>query len=120
MIAVLAVAVGAAIGAPLRYLTDRLVQTRRGSSFPAGTLLVNGIACLILGVVTGWAGLSPNLLALVGTGFCATLSTYSTFAYETFRLLEDGAWRHATTNVVLSVAVGLGAASAGVWLGGLL
>jgi fluoride exporter len=120
MIAALCVAGGAAVGAPLRYLTDRAVQTRIDSDFPFGTLLVNVVASLVFGVVIGAASLSPTMLALIGTGFCGALSTYSTYAYETLRLLQEGAWRHATTNVVVSVALGLGAASAGVWLAGAL
>lgn len=120
MTGVLVVAAGAAIGAPLRYLTDRAVQTRHESSFPFGTMLVNILACLVLGFVTGLTGLSPTLLALVGTGFCGALSTYSTYSFETVRLAEDGDWAQATLNVVVSIGAGLAAASLGVWLGGLL
>jgi CrcB protein len=120
MIGVLVVAGGAAVGAPLRYLTDRAVQTRHDSPFPYGTLLVNVVASLVLGLATGGAHLSPTLFALVGTGFCGTLSTYSTHSYETYRLAEDGLWAYALLNVAVSLALGLGAASLGVWVGGLL
>ena len=120
MIDALVVAGGAAIGAPLRYLTDRAVQTRHESAFPFGTLSVNVVASLVLGLVTGIAALSPTLLALVGTGFCGALSTYSTYSFEAVRLAEDGRWRLATLNVVVSVALGLGAAALGLWVGGLL
>ena len=121
MITALAVAGGAAVGAPLRYLTDRAVQSRHASRFPFGTLLVNVVASLVLGLATGAAGLSPTLLALVGTGFCGALSTYSTYSFETWRLAEDGAWAAAVVNVLGSAsALGLGAASLGVWVGGLL
>jgi fluoride exporter len=119
MITVLVVAGGAAAGAPLRYLTDRAVQSRHESAFPFGTLLVNVVACLVLGLVTGVSGLSSTMLALVGTGFCGALSTYSTYSFETVRLAEDGDWGDATLNVLVSVSLGLGAASLGVWLGGL-
>ncbi len=120
MITVLVVAAGAAVGAPLRYVTDRAVQSRHTSSFPYGTLLVNVAACLLLGVVTGATGLSPTLVALLATGFCGALSTYSTHAFETVRLAEEGWWAPAALNVAVSVALGLGAASLGVWVGGLL
>jgi fluoride exporter len=120
VIGALMVAGGAAVGAPLRYLTDRAVQARHDSPFPYGTLLVNVAASLILGLATGTAHLSPTLFALVGTGFCGTLSTYSTYSYETVRLAEDGSWTHAVLNVSVSVALGLAAASGGVWAGGLL
>ena len=53
MIAALAVAGGAVVGAPLRYLVDRAVQSRHESRIPYGTLLVNLLACLVLGLVTG-------------------------------------------------------------------
>lgn len=120
MIGVLVVAAGAAVGAPLRYLTDRAVQTRHESAFPHGTLTVNLVASLVLGLVTGAAGLSTTVLALVGTGFCGALSTYSTYSYETVRLVEDEAWGAAALNVVVSVGAGVAAASLGVWFGGVL
>src|SRR5262249_15515966 len=69
MIGVLVVAAGAAVGAPLRYLTDRAVQGRHDSAFPFGTLTVNLLASLVLGLVTGLSGVSTTVLALVGAGF---------------------------------------------------
>lgn len=105
---------GAMIGAPLRYLTDRAVQRRHDSLFPWGTFGVNVIGCLVLGALTGAAGHLPNgVNLLVGTGFCGALTTYSTFGYETIRLTEDGAYRYAALNVVGSVAAGLAAALLG-------
>jgi CrcB protein len=119
VITALVVAGGAAMGAPLRYLTDRAVQARHDSVFPFGTLLVNVVASVVLGFATGISSLSPTLLALVGTGFCGALSTYSTYSFETFRLAEDGRWRPAVLNVVVSIGLGLGGASLGLWAGGL-
>ncbi|MFI5758230.1 fluoride efflux transporter CrcB [Streptomyces sp. NPDC051569] len=113
----LLVLVGAAIGAPLRYLTDRAVQRRHDSLFPWGTFAVNVVGCLILGLVTGsaTAGAAPSQVRLfVGTGLCGALTTYSTFSYETLRLAEDGARFYAAANVVASVVAGLGAAFVGV------
>lgn len=105
---------GAVIGAPLRYLTDRAVQIRHDTVFPWGTLSVNVAGCLILGGLSG-AGLSlpAPWLALVGTGFCGALTTYSTFSYETFRLVEQRAYFYAVANLVVSVVAGLGAALVG-------
>ncbi|MEV3988818.1 fluoride efflux transporter CrcB [Streptomyces sp. NPDC049837] len=110
---------GAAVGAPLRYLTDRAVQARHDSVFPWGTLTVNVVGCLVLGVLTGAAvagAASPGLRLLVGTGLCGALTTYSTFSYETLRLVEGGAAFYAAANVVGSVAAGLGAVFAGAWV----
>ena len=118
---VLWVALGAAFGAPARYLTDRLVQQRHDTVFPWGTLTVNVVASLVLGAVTGAAGvLAPRLGLVLGTGFCGALSTYSTFSYETFRLLETRATFLAVANVAFSLVAGLGAAVLGWTLGGAL
>jgi CrcB protein len=111
----LLVVVGAAIGAPLRYLTDRAVQARCGSLFPWGTLTVNVAGSLLLGFVVGLPT-DPALTALVGTGFCGALTTYSTFGYETLRLVQTGARAQALGNVLASLVAGLGAASTGLAL----
>lgn len=103
--------VGAAIGAPLRYLTDRAVQSRHDSLFPWGTISVNVAGCLILGALTGAGTALPGpVLAVAGTGFCGALTTYSTFSYETLRLVERRAYFSATMNILLSIVAGLGAA----------
>jgi CrcB protein len=110
----LMVALGAGLGAPLRYLTDRGIQSRHDSVFPWGTLTVNLVASLILGVLAGaGSSLDPNLGLLIGTGFCGGLSTYSTFSYETLRLAQDGARFFAAANVALSLVAGIGAAALG-------
>jgi fluoride exporter len=114
----LAVALGGLIGAPLRYHLDRWVQNRHGSVFPWGTLVVNVTGCLALGLLTVQsATLGGSVAALLGTGLCGALTTYSTFGYETLLLVEDGAWLPATANVVVSVFAGLGAALVGAAIG---
>lgn len=114
----LAVAVGAALGAPARYLVDRVVQSRHDTPFPWGTLTVNLVASLVLGVLTGAAGqLSATTAAVLGTGFCGALSTYSTFGFEAMRLSHQRARFHATAYVVLSVLAGLGVAALGWSIG---
>lgn len=112
------IVLGAAVGAPARYLTDRTIQSRHGTVFPWGTLTANVVASLVLGAVTG-AGtrISPELGALIGTGFCGALSTYSTFGYETMRLVQDGARFYAAANVAVSLVAGIGAAAFGWSLG---
>jgi fluoride exporter len=113
------VALGAAVGAPLRYLTDRAVQSRLGTAFPWGTFTVNVIGSFVLGVVLRWAP-DPTVVAVLGIGFCGALTTYSTFGFETFRLLEDRRSAAAVANVVLSVVAGVAAAVLGFLVGGLL
>lgn len=113
----LLVALGAAVGAPLRYLVDRAVQARHDSLFPWGTFAVNVAGSLIFGVLIGGAtaGAVPgSLIALLGIGLCGALTTYSTFGFETVRLLEDGAGFYALLNVAASIVAGLGAAFCGV------
>jgi CrcB protein len=106
---VLLVILGAAVGAPLRYLTDRAVQARHESGFPWGTLTVNVAGCLLLGGLTGAGSALPApLLALLGTGLCGALTTYSTFGYETVRLAQRRAYFLATANVLISLVAGLG------------
>ena len=117
---VLMVVLGAAVGAPLRYLTDRFVQARHVSRFPFGTLTVNVLASLVLGFVTALAApgdAGQPVVTLLGTGFCGALSTYSTYAFETVRELESGRRRIAVANVVVSVLIGLGAAALGWVIG---
>lgn len=114
---VLLVALGGALGAPLRYLVDRAVQVRTGSTFPWGTLTVNVIGSFVLGVLLALAaagGVPDAVVAAVGIGLCGAFTTYSTFGYETVRLAADGARLLATLNAVVSVAAGLTAALAGV------
>jgi CrcB protein len=110
---------GGAIGAPARYLLDGYVQRRVRGVFPWGTLVVNVSGSFVLGLITGVAlyhGLGPLPKVAVGTGFCGAYTTFSTFSYETIRLLEDGSVLPASLNVLGSVVVGLVAAAAGIAL----
>ncbi len=113
---VLLVALGAAVGAPARYFTDRAVQARHDSVFPWGTLIVNVAGALVLGLLIGAAaagGLPEAVLTAGGVGVCGALTTYNTFGYETVRLAEAGSVFYGCLNALLSLAAGLGAA----WLG---
>jgi CrcB protein len=115
----LLVAAGGAVGAPLRYLTDRAVQARHDTVFPWGTFSVNVVGSLILGILTGAAlsgAAGHTAQLLLGTGLCGALTTYSTFSYETLRLAESGAKFFAAANVVASVVAGLGAVFIGLTL----
>jgi CrcB protein len=98
------VAVGAAVGAPLRYVAAEWLDAR----LPWGTIAVNWAGSLLLGWCSG-RGLSPDPMALLGTGFCGGLTTFSAFAVHTH---ERGP-RLGTANVLLTVVPALGLC----WLG---
>ena len=90
----LAVAVGGFIGAPSRYLLDRAISGRVESDLPWGTFVINITGPLLLGVLVGLSatGHVPDVVkALLGTGFCGAYTTFSTFSFETVRMLEEGA-----------------------------
>jgi CrcB protein len=101
---------GGALGAPARYLLDRLVQRRAGGALPWGTLTVNVVGSAVLGALLG-AAVPPPAAAFAGTGFCGALTTFSTFGYETVRLLEDGSVLEAAVNAFGSLLLGLLAAA---------
>jgi CrcB protein len=108
-VTVLLVLVGGAVGAPLRYLTDLFVQSRHDSVFPWGTFTVNVAGSLILGGTAGALASSDGhawVLALLGTGFCGALTTFSTFSLETLRLVEEGSLLAAALNCAASLLVG--------------
>jgi CrcB protein len=112
----LLVVAGAAVGAPARYLVDELLAARFGRRFPWGTLTVNLLGSLVLGVLAGLSSrdaVPAHLVTLAGTGFCGAFTTASTFASEVVALAETGRWRGASSYVVVSLAVGIGLAAAG-------
>ncbi len=116
----LLVLLGGAIGAPARYVTDLYVRQWTGADFPWGTMAVNVVGSLVLGLLAGAAagGVLPAwVLTLAGTGFCGALTTFSTFSFETVRLAENGQWRSAALNVLGSLAAGTAAVGLG-WVTG--
>jgi fluoride exporter len=119
MMLVLGIAAAGAVGAPARYLVDGYVQNRTSGEFPWGTFIINATGAFVLGLITGLAlhhGLGATPRAVLGTGLCGAFTTFSTFSYETVRLLEEGAWREAVINVAASLAVGLAVAAAAMGL----
>jgi CrcB protein len=104
-VTLLLVAVGGSLGAAARYLLDRAIAVRQAGPFPLGTLVVNVSGSIALGLLLGLAvghRIPSSILTLAGTGFLGAYTTFSTFTYETVRLLEDGAWRYAAVNLLLS------------------
>lgn len=111
------VAAGGAVGSVARYLLSTLLQERAGAVFPVGTLVVNATGSLLLGLLLRYSldapAFSPEVRVLLTTGFCGGYTTFSTFSYETARLMETGDYRRAVAYVVLSVGVSLAAMFAG-------
>lgn len=116
---VLAIALAAAVGAPLRYLVDSWVQGRLDRVFPWGTLAVNISGSLVLGLLTGltlFHGFPATPKLIIGVGFCGAYTTFSTFAVETVRLGEEGSTAEAVGNVATSTLGALAGAAAGLAL----
>lgn len=111
------------IGAPTRYVLDQYVSSRTAGVFPWGTFVINATGALLLGLIVGLAGdhrLGPSPVAFAGTGFCGAYTTFSTFTYETIRLIEEGRLLSAICNVAGSLMVGLLVAGVGLALAALM
>ena len=111
---VLLVALGAAVGAPLRYLVTSVLRSK-GATPAGGTLTVNILGSLVLGLVAGSAsrGAPDWLLPLVGVGLCGSFTTFSAFALEVANALRARAWSAVAGVTGLSVALPLLAVAAG-------
>jgi len=111
------VAVGSAVGGVFRLLMTAFVQERIATTFPLGTLLVNIIGSFILGFVIKYAlatpAVSPEVRALLTTGFCGGFTMFSTFSFETASLIEEGQYARASIYIVASVLLSLLATFAG-------
>lgn len=114
---VLYAAIGGALGTVARYLLTLVIQARAGADFPLATLLINITGSVLLGFLMryGLEGTTarPEIRLLLTTGFCGGYTTFSTFSYETARLIEDGDWQRGSGYVLASVLVSL----AGTFIG---
>lgn len=113
------VAAGGALGALARYWLT-LLLTRPGVRFPYGILVCNVAGCLAIGVVM-WLvihrpALPPGIRLLVVVGLLGSLTTFSTFGYDTVELVRQGHAGQAMWNVAANVALGLGAVALGLWI----
>ena len=120
MVKYLMIAIGGALGSMLRFWVGGIVSGKMGTLFPYGTFVINCTASFLIGFIitllaekTHW---SPNLRFLIPIGFIGGYSTFSTFEYETFRVVQEGEFLIAFLNVILSIVVGFAA----VWLGAIV
>ncbi len=117
MVQVLMVGIGGFIGAILRYGVSGLVHRNVSGSFPLGTLVVNILGCLVIGAVMYLVEyrqfFTPNVRLFLTIGILGSLTTFSTFGYETFALLRENEIHLALANVALNVIVSLAAVIAG-------
>lgn len=119
MLLALGVAVVSGVGAVCRYVVDQVISHKHFSVFPWGTFAINVVGSFLLGLSTGLAthhGLSTTAAAIIGSGFCAGFTTFSTWMWETLALAETGAFVHAGLHAFVSLAIGLVAAGCGLWL----
>jgi CrcB protein len=114
--------VAGAIGATLRYAVDGSIGERAGGAFPWGTFVVNTTGSLALGVLTGLAlyhAFPKTPKVVLGTGFCGAYTTFSTFTFETVRLVEEGEPWWALRNALGTAVSCAGAAALGIALAAL-
>ncbi|MGB9632146.1 MAG: fluoride efflux transporter CrcB [Chloroflexaceae bacterium] len=120
MLNLVAIALGAALGANLRYGLSTWAAQRFGTAWPYGTFLVNVLGCLVIGILLTLAAtrlsLSEPLRLFLVTGLLGGFTTFSTFGYESFTLITRGDWLGAGLYIGGSVIVGLAAVFLGASL----
>ena len=114
------IAIGAVVGASARYFLSTYVARHFSAVFPYGTLLINVTGSLILGFFLIYSTervlLDPRWRLLVAIGFCGSYTTFSSYAFESFALMEQGQWLMVSLNILLSNALCLAAVLAGAAL----
>jgi CrcB protein len=117
---ILLIALFGAVGTLARYALQGLVQVRAGGTFPYGTLLVNLSGCFLLGLIAQFTMnrmvISPDWRMAIAVGFFGGYTTFSSFGWETAKMMEDGEWLRASAYVGASVVAGLFLCIAGIRL----
>ena len=117
----LLICLGGSIGTGARYLTALIAARWFGAEFPYGTLIVNLAGAFIIGLVqqlgTEALVIPDNARLFLTTGMMGGLTTYSTFSYETVRLMENGAWSQAWINVFVTTTICLSLCFLGIAVG---
>ncbi len=120
----LLIGLGGALGSMLRYLTSLLAARWFGAEFPYGTLIVNLAGAFVIGFVqevgVGSVLLPDNARLFLTTGMMGGLTTYSTFSYETVRLMETNAWHQAWVNIFVTTVISLSLCFLGIAVGRLV
>jgi fluoride exporter len=115
------IAFGSALGGVARYLFGGWIQGRAGAAFPVGTLVINVTGSFLLGLLYRYAAdsaaITPEVRAMLTIGVCGGYTTFSTFSYETVRLLEEGEFGRAGLYIALSVLLSVAAAFLGLMAG---
>lgn len=121
-----AVMIGGAIGSALRFAMSTWIAEASHSTFPWGTLAVNILGSLVIGLFTGLTGpdgpllVSPVGRAFVTIGIIGGFTTFSSFSFQTMLLLQDGQWFPAVGNILSSVVLCLVATGGGIALANVL
>lgn len=112
------VGVGGFLGSVFRYLVTILLARQFTTSFPLGTLTVNIVGCFLIGILFALSEkgnlLTPEWRIFLTTGFCGGFTTFSTFSYESIRLLQDGEMLYLSLNVIVSVVIGFASTYLGI------
>jgi CrcB protein len=115
----LLVGAGGFVGAITRFVVATWAQERWGSSWPFGTFLINVTGCFAIGLFLTLAAerfaIADHWRLVFSVGFVGAFTTFSTYEYETLRLIETGAWPRALSYVLLSTVVGFAAVGAAAW-----
>ncbi len=124
MLDFLAISLGAILGANARYWMSRSTLRLLGPAFPYGTLAINVLGSFILGFFMIWTTqrvvVDPRWRLLVAVGFCGGFTTFSSFAFESMSLMEQGQWMLMATNIITNNLLSVGAVLAGMALARLL
>ena len=111
------VIIGSSLGGAARFLTQELVQKNYPTSIPLGTLAVNIIGSFIIGIIYALAEkmkISAEIRILIASGFCGGFTTFSSFAFENIKLMQDGEFFNMGLYVLLSLIIGFVAVYVGI------